>query len=350
MFPSSSSLRPMLSQYRYHKAVVWAKQILAQCKPKSLTPRLPTSITIDISSVCNLRCPFCPTGSRTIRLPQGYLSADDFRTHISQFPHLSSAVLCNWGEPLLNPELFQILAITRQKHIETELDTNFSLSLSDAFLLNLLQSGLGILRVSLDGASQQTYATYRKSGDFAVVFSNMERLRVLQKRKGITTPVIFWKFIVHRHNEHEMEKAVHMAKDIDVTLLFDALQLSEDIVDVRVSHEPLTTRKEFWLTTKSRYASPYYKKSAHTNPYVDRPCPWLFSSLVIHTDGSVLPCCYTASGESAMGNIRQQPITDIWHSPAYQYARSLFLPHKKMQRTPVVCEHCRIYARKSISA
>lgn len=312
----------------------------------NLTPPLPTKITIDSSSVCNLACPLCATGTKTINLSQAILKPDDFSSFISQFPHLNTVALYNWGEPLLNPHIIEILEIAKSHHITTCFDTNFSLNVTDAFLLKIIRSGLGTLRVSLDGASQKTYQTYRQNGSFKLAYTNMKRLRQLQKENNTSFPQIYWKFLVHKYNEHEIEKAKQLAEEIDVAIIFDGFQLAEDIVDVNITpNQTLKQKKQFWLTTKNEYLSPYYQPTSRKTAPSKTTCPWLFSSLSIHPDGTVLPCCYVASETSSMGNIHHQTIEAIWHSQKYQYARSLFLEGSKIRRIPVVCEHCPIYKR-----
>lgn len=323
------------------------KRIVDTFLPKSLTPPMPAHIVIDISSRCNLACPLCPTGNGTINLKKDMLTPADFRKFIKQFPHILSVSLFNWGEPFLNAHIFDILDIAREYDIKTDIDTNFSLHFTDEKLLKIARSGLSVLRVSLDGASQKTYGVYRHGGDFELAFSNMKRLRKLQKKAGLKTPRIYWKFLVNKFNENELEKAKQMAKDIDVRLLFDYFLLADDIRDISVTPgQSIAEKRKFWLTTKKQYLAKQYQSDTLETPYFHRTCPWLFSSLVIHPDGNVLPCCYAASEESSMGNVHTQSVDEIWNSPKYQYARSLFIDGATVDRVPVICEKCPIYLNR----
>ena len=55
--------------------------------------------------------------------------------------------------------------------------------------LALLQSGLDVLILSVDGASQETYETFRKDGDFATYGEALKRLKAaLDKASPAPTP------------------------------------------------------------------------------------------------------------------------------------------------------------------
>lgn len=323
--------------------VQFLRSVIHRIRPKSLTPPIPNELIIETSGTCNLGCPLCVTGSRTGDLPKVFLTPDNLWKVLKQFPKLQLAMLYSWGEPLINSKFFDLMTIYRTHNIETQLDTNLSLRLSDDFLDKLTSCGLNVLRASIDGASQETYEIYRKYGNFKLAYDNLRKIREIQKSTGREKPVLYWKFLVHKHNEHEIDKAKKMAKAIDVPLLLDQFGLSDDIPDVRVDTTPFQERKKYWLPKNRHYLHPYYRGKTYKAPYLHHPCPWLFNSASIHPDGTVLPCCYVGSTASGMGNINEQPFEEIWNSPKYQYARSLFMPGVKVPRVPVICEICPIY-------
>jgi len=64
----------------------------------------------------------------------------------------------NWGEPLLNKHLPDMIEYCKNvKHIPfVKFDTNFNVPLLKEFIDRLLSSGLDMLSVSMDGATQET--------------------------------------------------------------------------------------------------------------------------------------------------------------------------------------------------
>jgi radical SAM protein with 4Fe4S-binding SPASM domain len=243
------------------------------------------------------------------------------------------------GEPFLNKDIFDIIDIATQRGIGTRIDTNFSLQLDDPYLRRILESGLEVLQISLDGASNETNAVYRRKGSFDLAFGNLKRLRTMQTEVGCSTPRIFWKFTVNRFNEHEVPTAEEMAAEIDVKFRWKPFYVVDDCPDVdQTLGMSIEELKRYWLPTNETYLAPEYR--GEKPPAL--PCRWLFESAVIHTRGQVMPCCYAASESSQMGNVNDRPFGEIWNSPAYRYARSLFTGDESVPRVPVVCEQCPI--------
>ena len=180
-------------------------------------PRSPRTIAIDPLARCNLACPLCPTGrGHQTSSGKGILSLALYCKILDQLPRLRTLRLLNWGEPLIHPQIDEIIAIAARRGITVHAHSHLSLKKDDAFFERLIDAGLAALWVSLDGASEQTYARYRVGGDFGLALANLERLARIRRRLGSKTPRIVWKFIVHRHNAHEVETARRMAREIGV--------------------------------------------------------------------------------------------------------------------------------------
>ena len=67
----------------------------------------PSRIRIDVSTVCQLKCPCCPTASGGIAkfIGSGFLKFRDFKKLIDRNPWIEVIELSNWGEIFLNPDL-----------------------------------------------------------------------------------------------------------------------------------------------------------------------------------------------------------------------------------------------------
>ncbi len=78
-------------------------------------------VYLEITNVCNLRCSFCP-GTRR---PRGFLSPEGFRTLAERLrPHTRYLYLHLMGEPLLHPDLEELLAIAARLDFFVMLTTN----------------------------------------------------------------------------------------------------------------------------------------------------------------------------------------------------------------------------------
>jgi radical SAM protein with 4Fe4S-binding SPASM domain len=263
----------------------------------------PFHLVLESGNVCNLRCPLCPTPHREQRIPKGMLTLENTKKIIDQFPMLIHLNLSLWGEPLLNRDIFDIIGYAKQKGIEVLIQSNLN-RLDQDMAQMLIDSRLDILQISLDGASQKTYEKYRIGGDFEKVMKNIKLLRHLQNSQKKRYPVIIWKMVVNRYNEHEIEKAKAWAEDLGVDFklveIYTPPQLAAD-----------------WKPQKELETSEY----THTDEV--ESCYSLWQVATVNFNGDVIPCCSEFSGEDALGNVLIEPFKKIWNNEKYQSLRKL---------------------------
>ena len=74
----------------------------------------PYWLTVDPSSFCQLKCPFCPTGAERNVRPKAMLPMEHFQ-HILRVlgPTLIHIDFMNWGEPLLNKGIYEMIALAK---------------------------------------------------------------------------------------------------------------------------------------------------------------------------------------------------------------------------------------------
>jgi hypothetical protein len=79
----------------------------------------PRTIWVDACTICQLKCPECPTSKAVDRtvIGRGYLKASDFESLTSRNPWIYEIELSNFGEIFLNPELLDILRVGSQAKV-----------------------------------------------------------------------------------------------------------------------------------------------------------------------------------------------------------------------------------------
>ena len=99
----------------------------------NLTQRIPSEFFIEISSRCQAKCPYCAQ----FRLKQAkqygdFISTEVFKKIIErlvdlEFINVKDGIinLYNWGEPLLNNHLNDILRLLQKKGMYANLSSNF---------------------------------------------------------------------------------------------------------------------------------------------------------------------------------------------------------------------------------
>ena len=179
----------------------------------------PNYINIETTQACNLRCRMCVqanTGSETGAQHMDYALFHDISEQVFPFADLFSPSVS--GEPLLTKRFPEIMQQVDRYGLKIEINTNGML-LNDA-RVNMLLPSLGVLIVSFDGATKETFETIRVGADFETVLGNMERL--VRKRNRLPSgrrPVLGMNCVLMRRNVPELSEIVGMACDLGFDFL-----------------------------------------------------------------------------------------------------------------------------------
>ena len=275
----------------------------------------PYWMVIDPANVCNLNCPFCPTGQKRNSRPKSFLSFDSFQKIADELgPYLIHIDFCNWGEPLLNSDISKMITYAKKFNIDTKVDTNLN-QLTEQEIEDLILSGLDKLIVSIDGATPHTYSKYRVGGNFYKVMDNLKLLLKKRNQLGRHNPYISWQFLVFRHNEHEIEEVKKIGQDMGV----DHVGISKAFIGYKD-----------WIPLNPEYSNYNYQKvdspsqeltSEFFNDPPDKFCDWPWEAIVINANGSISPCCSVEDEKDDFGNMLKNPFKQIWNNEKYTAAR-----------------------------
>ena len=284
------------------------------------SPRLntfPVTAILDVAGICNLGCPYCPTGAGRKRGRQErLLSLDLVKKLLEQTgKYLIYAPLFFWGEPLLHPQLPEIVRLFNQYRIFTSVSSNLSLDRKD-LLAGLAEAGLDHLMVSISGASQAVYDRYHRRGNLDLVWENLKFLRDLKGRRGVKKPLVELKYLVFNYNRHEVEAAAQMARTLKVDLFrrYPGGGPPEVVVH---QYGP-----DFHPLVPPRY------------------CEYLWHTVVLNPDGGIAPCCYTYFREDDLGDFTRDSIQQIRGNDLFVQARSLFNPKFLAELPPDLKHPC----------
>jgi radical SAM protein with 4Fe4S-binding SPASM domain len=302
----------------------------------------PYILFLDPCNVCDLRCPLCPTGMGELGRPQKMLSFEHFKHYFDPYaPYLFEVNLHNWGESLLNKDVFKMIAYAQGRNVGTNVSSNL-VNTSAGAIDELLDSGLEYLIVSLDGTTSETYEKYRVRGDIEKVKHNLTELLRRRDARNLRTPVVEWQFIVMEHNEHEVEEAERLSREMGVDLMrFIPVGLpfeAENREELAAQWFPATVQGR----SETHPGQQQFGQEGRPGP-----CYYLYRSMTINPDGSASPCCIIYKQERDFGNLNTSPldIGKIWNNEKFQSGRSLFSPEEIPGRERTVCDECTIFTR-----
>ena len=305
-----------------------------QYRRRSLTAvGSPYRYYIEPTNACNLRCPFCFGWQERSRRSWGTMPLETFKSIVDQIaPYTYWVDLYNRGEPLLHPEICEMISYAHQKGIGTKISTNLN-KLEPGTAEKLVTSGLDYLVVSIDGATQESYSSYRAGGNLETLLNNLRAITHEKARLKSATPKITVRTIIMRQNEHELDKIKQTALEIGA----DNVIFVPMIVDIE------SDSANEWLPCNPKYSMYDYDKRRNKLAYDLKACSELWQRCTINWDARVFPCCFSDGDGEELGNLLESELSTIWNSIEYKASRATFSTAcpSELAGTTTVCTECR---------
>jgi len=293
---------------------------------------MPTFLSIEPSSVCQLHCPQCPCGKRG-----GELRSDAFMS-LSTFNKILHDAK-GWvhtfqfyfqGEPLLNPHLSEMIRLAHEAHIYTICSTN-ALALTPLLARQLVEAGLDRMVVSIDGLSENSYQTYRRGGSLNKALQGLVFLRQAKQQTGSRMHIEL-QCLRLKSNEHEWKMFRRSYR-----------QMGADSLSLKTAQFYDYEQGNALFPTDSRYSrycrmdDGMYRPKNRMKSLKNKPCRRVSLGCVITVNGDVLPCCFDKTSRYRMGNILLTELDQIWKGSAFQTFRQQ-VTHNRMEYA--MCGNC----------
>lgn len=301
----------------------------------------PSYLYIDPSSICNLRCPSCPTGVENAAKNTGnritfrnrtLMSVELFDSLMDEVgEYLFMVMFYNWGEPLLNKKLPYFIRKAKNFDIYTELHSSLSIKIADEFIESILNSGIDSICGSIDGFSQETYGTYRQGGNFGLAKDNILRFAATRDKLGADTKIV-WNFLVFGFNEHEVEDAKKFCAQNGIIFTRKDAFINKDA-------------NPDWLPSYRKAEANKKPEKISVEPAPQKnSCGWHYSYSAVNADGSVSACCGPWEQAQDFGAVipGKQKFADVWNNALFRKSRALHssVQIKDLPAVKTVCEKC----------
>ena len=174
---------------------------------------------VDISGMCNLRCISCPRGNWPRHRNPGFMSAETYGRLVDKIlrddPWTGIITLYNWGEPLLNPGLPDIINITREKGLLSAVSSNLSM---EKDFEEVVRAGPDWFRISNSGWGVN-YETTHTGARWEVFLANCRRLSDYRQRHYPEMLVELF-FHIYSHNREDFSKMQALCDELGFTLRY----------------------------------------------------------------------------------------------------------------------------------
>ncbi len=304
------------------------------CKvfPGLIGLRKPPILVVEASNRCTLQCPICDTVN-AMKRTKGLMSREVFSRLLAQTKGFVKKMQFSFaGEPLMNPQLAEMIALATREGILCKVDTNGMLL--EKYAEGLVDAGLDRLNVALNGIDQAMLTTYRKNADFDKIVHGVKKTIAYRDKKGKKFPKVHMQYLVTKYNEDSLKEAKTLARAIG----FDAIEFKSLSVCLGdwISEEARQKLADEFLPRDKRFLR--YEKKHNTWVFkkaLNRFCADIFSSAVVLWNGDVILCCMDFEGRCVLGNIVQQDFLTLWRGArARQYRKSI------LARTLPLCGRC----------
>jgi radical SAM protein with 4Fe4S-binding SPASM domain len=282
----------------------------------------PLLLGLTVTYVCNSRCTHCVfTNFPEIRRERvkinAFMPPDIFKKIAREAAKHGSVVrISGGGEPLLHPQMLELIEYAKKKGAKVGLITNGSLLTSDV-RERLLKSRIDVIEISVDAADKRSYEKIRVSLKFNRVKDNIERL--VKRRNELKAKTLV---VVSLVNQLDMQKKLEAAS-----------RFWKRIAD----HVTIRKYLRFGRLPADSLSEPYLPENA--------PCPFPFERINIDTDGEMRFCGFDITGETDMGNVKNSSIAKAWRGEKMNRWRR-YLLEGRSDLIPI-CKKCTDKAYRS---
>lgn len=330
----------------------------------------PQTIFLVINSVCNLRCRMCDIGMNQKDTQfyrnmdtQSTMSIDMIKKLVEEVKQYKPLIAIISTEPLLHPNIVEIVRIIREAGLQCQLTTNGFLL--PRFAEALVDADLNTLYVSIDGPENVHDNIRRRDGAWKEAFVGMHRVREHKENTGKKNPYVRINYTISSYNYDVLTKflsSVFVGEDgdpMEASDLYGHVDFSHtnfirqsqaaahnilygDILPSTPSSVGDTTVVEFvntdflWdqIQEVKREYNPrfysfvpdlkskedveiFYKTFSFIHPWNKCKVPWKAAQILANGDVNVSTRCFNVS----FGNIGNTPFMDIWNGEKIQKFR-----------------------------
>ncbi|HWR03255.1 MAG TPA: radical SAM protein [Humidesulfovibrio sp.] len=300
---------------------------------------LPYIMDIEPVSRCNFRCIMCANPKREGK-PKSDLTLDGFKAFMDQNPQFVEVKIQGLGEPLMNRDLFGMIehAIARDTWVRTTVNGSL-LHVNDNHK-RLIDSGIGEVQTSFDGATKEVFEHIRAGADFDQIVKNLTALNayVATKDRDYTR---MW-VLLQSNNRHQLLDFIPLAarmgfRRMSYSVVITGWGDEDRFSDLKV--RPFSDEEEGRILELAKKEGVDVSVWNCTDRFtLDSPanlCCWPFGRAFIGSDLSILPCGLISHLDNVqLGNALE--FREAWNSPAYRAFRKKHLEG----RIPDFCREC----------
>lgn len=292
----------------------------------------PGVIRIEPSSLCNLRCIHCPTGTTqsSQSVSRGLMDSSTFdiimQNICDNIHEIRVVVLYHGGEPLINRDFPAMIKKIKDLGISYVKTVSNGILLKDELIKEICESGLDAMEFSLDGISFKQNDVIRRGCNGKLVVEKIKEFIDFKKKNAFVKPQIFistTQFLKSTEN-------FNIDSQVPKYLL--------DAFSNEIRNNDLTFKTTLAMRWPDMNVDEKIFSVSHdvNGSQIQNYCDHINDTVTIRWNGDIVPCCYDLTSKIILGNIHENNLITIWNNEKYLRLRKS-IQEKKFYP---MCDEC----------
>lgn len=307
----------------------------------------PAHVHLLMIDKCNAKCIMCG-GNYFSSKSKKRINLEDFKKIAKnlELEYISTVVLAGAGDPLLNPEIIEMIQFMNQSYPDLRVNiTTNGIALTKKMSEALLEYNIASINISINSSRRDTFRRIMQVDAFEQVCRNARTFIELRNRKG-PGPSLQFSAAINRLNIEELPDLVELAHSIgaeSINLMYcrfypervrhlnvkhiedrllnkDSLYFHQELSDAMVL-KAKTLAGQYGITLTHE---PLFRENAPA-----QRCTWPYTQLMIGFSGEIYPCGgaevhfkeKVESGRYDFGNAILEPLEKFWNNDHYRDLR-----------------------------
>ncbi|MCB0378993.1 MAG: radical SAM/SPASM domain-containing protein [Bdellovibrionales bacterium] len=281
-------------------------------------------IYLEISNICNLQCSFCPPVKRA----NAVLPANHFRSYLQSIKGYSRRVCLHvMGEPLGHKQFPLFVEVAAEMGVALEITTNGTL-LNQSNQQALMNPSV----VQVNFSVQSFFDNFPTADPNRYIESLFSFCReAMIQRPDLYINFRLWNLESDQENQaanNNFLKAIEKEFHVELNPKVDPAFKKSKKISGRI-----------YLHFDSRFEWP---EESSLEPRTKGTCYGSRTHIAVHANGDVVPCCLDKEAQILLGNLSEQPFSEILNSKRFLNIRQGF---ERGQLVELLCQTCQYSTR-----
>lgn len=279
----------------------------------------PEKVMISPTDACNLRCKTCwRLEKENYEKIKDELTLEEIKDVLEECKKLGVKTidLTGGGEPFYRKDMTDIIKLAKDYGFEATLTTNGTL-LNEEKIRSLISTELDDICFSLESGEEKINDSLRGEGTYKQVVRAIKTLNTL--KRDSKKPVIRIATVITEKNYKHLSSLVKLAVKNKISMISFSVMIEWETnkpLSMKKKKDALEVLKKVNQDIKSEGISSNLEPIIKHGLFEHEPPKFCFAPwemIFINSNGEALACCTLASHhENVIGNIKEQPLPQIW--------------------------------------